>query len=99
MICACFVCNLNFADLDVPIKWDSCNLQAHGKCSRLTASEQKFLFIKTRTLKYFSSSCEKGLRDIPELKQWINQLLTDVNELKIFKGANLPTSEDFIITY
>lgn len=45
----------------------------------------------------FCPSCEKGLRDIPELKQLITQLLVDVNELNISKGTNLPISDDFII--
>jgi len=67
MACSCFVCNQNFADLDVPVKCDSCNYQAHSKCSGLTAGEQKCLSLKNRSLKYFCPSCEKGLHDIPEL--------------------------------
>lgn len=94
MICTYFVCNQNFADLEHPVKFDSCDFQAYSKCSGLTAGEQK---LKNHTLKYFCPSCEKGLRDISELKQLINRLLADVNELKVSKCANKPISEDFII--
>lgn len=97
MACACCVCNQNFADLDVPVKCDSCKFQAHSKCSGLAAGELKCITLKNLTLKYFCPSCEKGLRNIPELKQLINRLLADVNELKLSKGVNKQISEDFII--
>lgn len=51
----------------------------HSKCSEVTVSEQKYLTLKNRILKYFCPLCEKDLRDIPELKQLIAQLLLEVN--------------------
>jgi hypothetical protein len=46
MACTCFVCNQNFAELNVPVKCDSCDFQAHNKFSELTAGEKKCLSLK-----------------------------------------------------
>lgn len=90
-----------FADLDLPINCDGCSLIFHAKCSGLSASEIKCLSLKNRNLKFFCESCNKGLRDIPELKALINRLLVEVNELKNLKKNNnkneLQCSEEVII--
>lgn len=78
----CYICNLGFAELDVPIKCDGCNFLTHNKCSGLNNSEIKCLGFKNRNLKFFCEACNNGLRDIPELKLLINRLLAEVNEIK-----------------
>lgn len=95
----CFICNLGFAELDVPIKCDGCNFLTHNKCSGLNNSEIKCLGFKNRNLKFFCEACNNGLRDIPELKLLINRLLSEVNELKSQKKNNNVQNqfEEFII--
>lgn len=97
----CHICTQAFADLDIPINCDGCSLIFHAKCSGLSASEIKCLSLKNRNLKFFCESCNKGLRDIPELKALINRLLVEVNELKNLKKNNnkneLQCSEEVII--
>jgi hypothetical protein len=96
----CHICTHAFADLDLPINCDGCSLIFHAKCSGLSASEIKCLSLKNRNLKFFCESCNKGLRDIPELKALINRLLVEVNELKNLKNNNnkneLQCSEEII---
>lgn len=53
-------------------------------------------FFKKSYLKILCPSCEKGLRDIPGLKDLINRLLTEVDLLKLSNGANSAISKDFI---
>jgi hypothetical protein len=95
----CYKCDLGFADLDCPIKCDGCKLSTHNKSSGLTVSEIKCLTLKNRSLKFFCEACNNGLRDIPELKLLINQLLAEVNDLKIQKNTynTSNNSEEFII--
>lgn len=95
----CFICKLTFAELDIPIKCDGCEFITHNKCSGLNISEIKCLALKNRNLKYFCEACNKGLRDIPELKILINRLLAEVEELKSQKKFNSVQnhSEEFII--
>jgi len=78
----CVVCSNRFAELDIPIKCDSCLEAVHSKCTGLTAMEVKCLSMKNRSLKYFGSACEKGLKELPELKLLIKKLLVEVEELK-----------------
>lgn len=94
-ICNC--CNSLFADLDVPIKCDGCALLFHPKCSGLSASELKCLGLKNRLLKFFCSDCEKGLKELPELKSLLNKLLVEVENLKSNLGNNPNLSNEFII--
>lgn len=53
-------------------------------------------------MKYFCEACNNGLLDILELKQLINRLLAEINELKNQKNnKNEPAphhSEEFIIS-
>ncbi|KAL4088675.1 hypothetical protein QTP88_023759 [Uroleucon formosanum] len=95
----CSVCSTPFAVLDAPVKCDGCNLVFHNKCTGLSASETECLSSKTRNLKFFCESCNNGLRDIPELKNLINRLLSEVNDLKNQKNIKNDShgSEEFII--
>lgn len=77
----CAVCNTRFAELDIPIKCDGCAVVAHNKCTGLTTSEIKCIALKNRTLKYFCGSCDRGLKDFPNLKVLSNKLLM---EIKLF---------------
>lgn len=71
-----------FAELYIPIKYDVWNLLTHNKYLGLISSEIKCLNLKNQNLKYSCESCNNGLWNIPELKQLINRLLAEVNELK-----------------
>lgn len=95
----CYKCNKSFAELDSPIKCDGCKFPIYNKCSGLSVNEIKCLSLKNRGLKYFCEPCNNGLRDIPELKQLINRLLIEVNDLKSQKSLNNGSqrSEEFII--
>jgi len=95
-----YICNLGFAELDVPIMCGACNFSTHNKCSGLNNSEIKCLSFKNQNLKFFCEACNNGLRDIPELKLLINRLLAEVNELKSQKNNNNVQnhSEEFIIS-
>ncbi|KAF0763616.1 tensin-2-like [Aphis craccivora] len=77
----CVVCSNHFAELDVPIKCDSCSDAVHTKCTTLSATEVTYL-MKNRSLKYFCSNCEQGLKELPELKLLIKKLLVEVEGLK-----------------
>lgn len=72
----CNICNIQFAELDVPVKCDSCALFAHSKCTRLSAAEVKCL-----SLEYFCDGCDKGLNELPELKLFTKKLLVEVESL------------------
>ncbi|CAI6353570.1 unnamed protein product [Macrosiphum euphorbiae] len=78
----CIVCDTRFAELDLPIKCDGCATLVHNKCSGLTTSEIKCVSLKNRTLKYFCTGCENGLKDLPQLKLLIKKLLVEVEGLK-----------------
>jgi len=39
----CNICNTQFAELDIPVKCDSCALPAHSNCMGLSATVVKFL--------------------------------------------------------
>jgi hypothetical protein len=78
----CSIYSIMFAELNTPVKCDWCNLVFHTKYTSLSASEIKYLSLKTRNLKFFCESCNNGLSDIPKLKILINRLLSEVNELK-----------------
>jgi len=95
----CVVCSNHFAELDVPIKCDSCSETFHTKCTRLSATEVKCLLMKNRSLKYFCSNCEQGLKELPELKVLIKKLLVEVEELKnfLFQSPNNEVCNEFII--
>lgn len=67
------MCMFRVVELDVPIKCDSCIFQIYSKCYGLTVSGQKCLTLKNCYWKTCLSR-EKGLNDIPELKQLITQL-------------------------
>ncbi|XP_050438243.1 uncharacterized protein LOC126844251 [Adelges cooleyi] len=94
----CYKCNIVVDEPDIPIKCDGCNLLVHSMCSGLTASEIKCFSLNNRRLKYFCDACNNGLRDIPELKQLINRVLTGVNELKNQENKNdAPHSSEEVI--
>lgn len=78
-------------ELYIPIKCDSCNFQIHSKVF-WTVNGQKCL-----TLKDFCPSREKGLHDIPELKQLITQLFHEVNKLCYASDPCSKNLEEFII--
>lgn len=97
---SCFVCNSCFGDLDSPIYCDSFSQPAHTKCTGLSSTEIKCLALKNRNLKYFCISCDKGLKELPDLKQLIKMLITDVEDLKVkLQKTDTTTSfdNDFII--
>ncbi|KAL4130755.1 hypothetical protein QTP88_008147 [Uroleucon formosanum] len=73
----CVVCSSHFAELDVPIKCDSCSDH----------------------LKYFCSTCEQGLKELPELKLLIKKLLVEVEGLKncLLQRPNNEVCNEFII--
>jgi len=95
----CVVCSNHFAELDVPIKCDSCSDAVHTKCTRLSATEVTYLLMKNRSLKYFCSNCEQGLKELPELKLLIKKLLVEVEGLKNcpFQLPNNEVCNEFII--
>lgn len=78
----CNICNIQFSELDIPVKCDSCSLSAHSKCAGLSATEVKCLSLKNRSLKYFCDNCDQGLKELPELKLLIKKLLVEVENLK-----------------
>lgn len=90
---------LTFSELDIPIKCDGCNLLTQNRCSSLTNSEINCLTLKNRNLKYFCEACKNDLRIVPELKQLVNRLLAEVNEIKNQKNNNNSSrySKKFII--
>lgn len=54
--------------MNIPIKYDSCSEAVRSKCSGLTATEIKYLTIKNKSLKYFCSACEQGIKESSDLK-------------------------------
>lgn len=78
----CNICNIQFAELDIPVKCDNCTLSAHSKCTGLSVTEVKCLSLKNRSLKYVCDSCDQGLKELPELKILIKKLLVEVEKLK-----------------
>lgn len=78
----CSVCNIRFAELDIPIKCNSCSLPVHSKCTKLSAMELKCLGMKNGSLKYFCDACDQGLKELPELKAMLRKLLFEVESLK-----------------
>lgn len=58
----CTAYSTSFADLDVPLKYDSCSTVVYGKYSGLTAVKLKCIIIKNRFLKYFYSACDQSLK-------------------------------------
>lgn len=72
----CSVSKTRFAELDIPIKCNSCSLLVHSKCSRFSAINIKCLGMKSGSLKYFSDACDQELKDLLELKALIRKLLT-----------------------
>jgi hypothetical protein len=92
---SCCVCELQFTNLEVQLKCDSCPRLVHHKCTGLSASEIKCLSLKNRKLKYFCDSCEKGLSELPDLKKLISALLVEVESLK--NNASTSRSDEFII--
>jgi hypothetical protein len=95
LINKCCVCEVQLGDLDSPLKCDSCSRLVHSKCSGLSATELKCLTMKSRKLKYFCDSCEKGLSELPELKILISSLLVEVESLK--KKSSTLRSDEFVI--
>jgi len=95
----CVVCSNHFAELDVPIKCDSCSDAFHTKCTGLTNTEVKCVSLKNRSLKYFCSTCEQGLKELPELKLLIKHLLVVVEGLKNcpLQRLNNEVCNEFII--
>ncbi|CAI6348838.1 unnamed protein product [Macrosiphum euphorbiae] len=95
----CVVCSNPFAELDTPIKCDSCSGAFHTKCTGLSSTEIKCLSLKNRSLKYFCSTCEQGLKELPELKLLIKKLLVEVEGLKNcpLQRLNNEVCNEFII--
>ncbi|CAI6350731.1 unnamed protein product [Macrosiphum euphorbiae] len=95
----CVVCSNPFAELDTPIKCDSCSGAFHTKCTGLSSTEIKCLSLKNRSLKYFCSTCEQGLKELPELKLLIKKLLVEVEGLKNcpLQRPNNEVCNEFII--
>jgi hypothetical protein len=69
----CNICYIQFAELDIPVKFDSCTLSAHSKYTGLSTTEVKCLSLKNKSLKYFCDSCDQGLKELPELKLLIKK--------------------------
>ncbi|KAF0704571.1 MI domain-containing protein [Aphis craccivora] len=100
----CYSCNEQFAELDNPLKCDSCSSIVHNKFSGLSATELKCLGLKNRILKFFCVSCDRGLKELPELKTLIKKLLVDVDNIKnitinniINSTNNINFSDEFVI--
>ncbi|KAL4107337.1 hypothetical protein QTP88_017699 [Uroleucon formosanum] len=95
----CVVCSSHLAKLDVPIKCNSCSGAFHTKCTGLSNTEIKCLSLKNRSLKYFCSTCEQGLKELPELKLLIKKLLVEVEGLKNcpLQRSNNEVCNEFII--
>ncbi|KAF0726262.1 MI domain-containing protein [Aphis craccivora] len=66
-------------------------------CSGLSVSELKCLCLKYRLLKFFCTGCDKGLKELTELKSLLNKLLVEVDNLKSNLGNTQNLSNDFII--
>ncbi|KAF0769878.1 Uncharacterized protein FWK35_00004186 [Aphis craccivora] len=58
--------NCQFAELDTPVKCDSCALSVHSKCTGLSATKVKCLSLKNRSLKFFCDGCDQGLKELPD---------------------------------
>uniref|UniRef100_A0A2S2NXZ2 Zinc finger PHD-type domain-containing protein n=1 Tax=Schizaphis graminum TaxID=13262 RepID=A0A2S2NXZ2_SCHGA len=96
----CVVCSSHFAELDVPIKCDSCSGTFHTKCAGLSITEIKCLSLKNRLLKFFCSTCEQGLKELPELKLLIKKLLVEVEGFKNYNVQNIMkyvTNSEFVV--
>lgn len=95
----CSVCNSQFADLDTPLKCDSCSQPVHNRCSGLSTTELKCFSLKNRSLKYFCLACDQGLKDLPDIKMLIKKLILEVEELKKSppQVSNIACDNEFII--
>ncbi|KAF0760449.1 MI domain-containing protein [Aphis craccivora] len=82
----CYSCNELFAELDNPLKCDSCSSIVHNKCSGLSATELKCLGLK--------KSCDQGLKELPELKILIKKLLVEVDNIKNDTANNINSTNN-----
>lgn len=81
----CLKCNSLIDESAKFIVCDGCSRHIHTKCSELSASEIKCLELRQTTkrrIKYICIDCEKGIQQIPKLMAIINELKSEINELK-----------------
>lgn len=73
----CSECKTCFAELDVPIRYNSCLLPVHSRCFKHSVMVIKCLGMKNGSLKYFYDACDQGLKGLAELKDLIRKLLIE----------------------
>lgn len=74
---------------------DSCERSTHRECTGLTASELKVMDLKgKRILKFYCEDCQSGIKLIPKLMVKIDQLQSEINELKKVGNNSLTTLKE-----
>lgn len=71
---------------------DSCQRPNHVECTELTASEVRCLELKKRSLKFFCTDCEEGLKILPQVLSKLSILTEQVNKINEFIEKNKSAS-------
>lgn len=78
----CLKCKITGNDL--PLSCDGCERKMHTECSDLSASELKVMSLRgKRLLKFYCEDCLTGVRLVPKLIKKIDELRSEVEQLKL----------------
>ncbi|KAJ8966101.1 hypothetical protein NQ314_003738 [Rhamnusium bicolor] len=85
MAITCCKCKTDIDNNENYFECDSCKRPVHinYSCSELSASEIKCMQLKKRILRFLCNECNNGLIQIPSLVRSIEELKTDIENLKL----------------
>lgn len=91
----CFKCRKDFADDKSCFKCDGCMRLLHITCANVTSTEVRCLELstKSRKLKFFCDECESSFLQVPTLIKLIEDLRSEVRDLKTSYEDNLKAKD------
>ncbi|KAJ2946146.1 hypothetical protein O0L34_g5077 [Tuta absoluta] len=95
----CLKCNKEISKIDdknPKIKCHGCERHICVKCSGLLATELRVVVLQSPTLKYLCPECELGVRQLPALRNTVEQLKAEIEILK--SKQNNTTSMECILS-